>query len=125
MSELLDSVTGTMLTKALDVSLAVHQTIANNIANASTVGYQPLKLDFQQVMDGVRTAVDSGASDTAVTEILEQLDFAPELDLESALVQLDQQMVLLAQNTTHYQALISARGQLGELVNLAIKGGQS
>jgi flagellar basal-body rod protein FlgB len=124
MSELLDSVTGTMLSKALDVSLAVHQTIANNIANASTVGYQPLKLDFQQVMEGVRSAVDSGASDTAVTGMLEQLDLTPELDLGSALVQLDQQMVLLAQNTTHYQALISARGQLGELVNLAIKGGQ-
>jgi len=125
MSGPLDSVTGTMLAKSLDVSLAVHQTIANNIANASTIGYQPLKVDFQQVMDGLRSAVNSGASDDAVRGMIERLDFAPELDLDSATVQLDQQMVLLAQNTTHYQALLSARDQLGELVSLAIKGGQN
>ena len=125
MSELLDSVTSLMLSRSLDASLMVHQTIANNIANASTIGYQPLRLDFQQVMDGVRSAIDAGASDAAVTTMLERLDLAPQLDRESTTVQLDEQMVLMAQNATHYQALLSARDQLGELVKLAIKGGQS
>lgn len=125
MSELLDSVTSLMLSRSLDASLMMHQTIANNIANSSTVGYQPMKLDFNQVMDGVRSAIKAGAPDDVLTAVLERLDLTPQPDRESVTVQLDEQMVLMAKNATHYQALLSARSQLGELVSIAIKGGQS
>jgi flagellar basal-body rod protein FlgB len=124
MSGPLDSVTGALVGKALDVSLATHQTIANNIANASTPGYRPLKIDFEEVMGRVRSAVESGADDDSIRSLLAGVDATPEQDPEATSVLLDRQMIWLAKNTTHYQALLRAQSQFGSLMSTAIKGGR-
>jgi flagellar basal-body rod protein FlgB len=123
MSGPLDSVTGALVAKALDVSLATHQTIANNIANASTPGYRPLRVDFEEVMDSMRSALESGDTDS-VRAALGEIDATPVQDPEATSVLLDRQMVWLSKNTTHYQALLRAQSQFGSLMSTAIKGGR-
>lgn len=125
MSGPLDSVTGALVAKALDVSLATHQTIANNIANASTPGYRPLRVDFEEVMDSMRSALESGGDTDSVRAALGEIDATPVQDPEATSVLLDRQMIWLSKNTTHYQALLRAQSQFGSLMSAAIKGGRS
>ena len=125
MSELLDSITGSMVIKALDASLLTHNTIANNIANAQTEGYRPLTVNFDQLMGEVKATVDSGGSFQEVKSALDKVQLRADIDIAAQAVLLDQQMVEMAKNTTHYQALLAAREQLGSLVSTAIKGGQN
>ncbi len=124
MSGPLDSVTGALLAKALDVSLATHQTIANNIANASTPGYRPLRIDFEDVMGSMAAALESGGDVDSVRAALADIEATPEQDPEATSVLLDRQMVWLSKNTTHYQALLRAQSQFGSLMSTAIKGGR-
>lgn len=125
MSELLNSITGSMVIKALDASLLTHNTIANNIANAQTEGYRPLTVNFDQLMGEVKATVDSGGSFQEVKSALDKVQLRADIDIAAQAVLLDQQMVEMAKNTTHYQALLAAREQLGSLVSTAIKGGQN
>ena len=125
MSGPLDSITGDLVSKALDVSLQVHKTIAHNIANAETSGYRPMKVNFDDVMAQVRSAFDSDLSNTAIRSALDNVSAVPEQESLDTTVLLDQQMVQLVQNTTHYQALLAARNSFGDIMKLAIKGGRS
>lgn len=124
MSGPLESVTGALLSKALDMSLLTHQAIASNIANASTAGYRPVKIDFDSVLNAAKNAVESNASKDQIIDRLQQLTVEPEYEPLSTSVQIDRQMVWMAKNTTHYQALLSARSELGSLMKMAINGGR-
>ena len=121
----LDSITSAMIGKALDVSLAVHQTIANNIANSDTGGYRPLRLDFDEAMSRVSAVVESGGAAPAIRAALDAVNPVPVEEPTATSVLLDQEMVQLVMNTTHYEALLAARSQLGDIMKLAIKGGRS
>jgi flagellar basal-body rod protein FlgB len=120
----LDSITGSLIARALDASMTTHQAIANNIANVSTQGYRPVKVAFDDVMQSMQDAVMSGKSFEDVKQRLAAIDIGPTADMTQTQVQLDIEMVALAKNTTHYQALLGARDQLGGLMSLAIKGGR-
>ena len=124
MSGPLESVTGALLSKALDMSLMTHQAIASNVANASTAGYQPVKIDFDSVLNAARNAVESGNSKDEIIDRLKQLTIEPEYETLSTSVQIDRQMVWMAKNTTHSQALVGARSELGSLMKMAINGGR-
>jgi len=120
----LDSITSDLVSKALDVSLSVHQSIANNIANSDTSGYRPLRVNFEAVMQEVKAAVESGAGKDSIRAALDRVDATPEQEPLPTSVLLDQQMVQLVRNTTHYEALLNARDRMGDIMKLAIKGGQ-
>ena len=124
MSGPLDSITSAIVSKALDVSLQTHQVIANNIANSQTEGFKAHSVDFDEIMQNVKSAVASGADANEIRSALSSVEFSSSMDASESSVMLDQQIISLTKNTTHYQALISARGKLGELMSLAIKGGQ-
>ena len=61
MSGPLESITSAMITKALDVSLARHEVIANNIANSETAGYRPLTVNFDSIYEQMKGVLESGA----------------------------------------------------------------
>lgn len=125
MSGPLESITGALIGKSLDASLVVHEVIAHNIANANSTGFRPLAVSFEQLMEGMKQAVENQPDVTELKQRLENLPIEIEADATTETVQLDQQMVLLAKNTTHYQALLSARSLYGELVSMAIRGGKA
>jgi flagellar basal-body rod protein FlgB len=125
MSGPLESITSDLITKALDVSLARHEVIANNIANSESAGYRPLKVDFDSIYEQMKGVLESGADYDLAKAALRAIEVAAEQDPAATGVLLDQQIVDMARNTTHYQALLSARGQFGEIMKLAVRGGQS
>ncbi len=125
MSGPLESITGALVGKSLDASLVVHEVIAHNIANANSTGFRPLAVSFEELMEGMKQAVENQPDVTELKQRLENLPIEIEADATTETVQLDQQMVLLAKNTTHYQALLSARSLYGELVSMAIRGGKA
>lgn len=124
MSGPLESITGALLSKSLDTSLNIHQVIAHNIANANSTGFRPLTVKFEQLLSDMKMAAAGEPNVADLKERLANIQIEIEPDANSDTVQLDQQMVLLAKNTTHYQALLSARSLYGELVSMAIRGGK-
>ena len=124
MSGPLESITGALLSKSLDTSLNTHQVIAHNIANANSTGFRPLTVKFEQLLSDMKMAAAGEPNVADLKERLANIQIEIEPDANSDTVQLDQQMVLLAKNTTHYQALLSARSLYGELVSMAIRGGK-
>ncbi|MFT4826702.1 MAG: flagellar basal-body rod protein FlgB [Halioglobus sp.] len=125
MSGPLESITSALISKALDVSLQRHQAIANNVANVDTSGYRPLSVNFDDVMQQVKTAFESKGDHASFKSALASIDVSHEPDISATSVLIDQQMVQMVKNTTHYQALLSARQQFGGLMNLAIRGDRS
>ena len=124
MSGPIESITGALLSKSLDTSLSIHQVIAHNIANANSTGFRPLTVNFEQLLNDMKMAAVGEPNVADLKERLANIQIEIEPDANTDTVQLDQQMVQLAKNTTHYQALLSARSLYGELVSMAIRGGK-
>lgn len=124
--DMLDSVTSTLLGKALDAAMLQHTVIANNIANVNTQGYRPYRVDFQRLLGDMQEDVDGSNGDpTAVIAHLQQmnLDNYVSADEASGRVMLDKEMVSLTKNTIQYQALLTARAKLESIMKTAVKGG--
>ena len=126
MSGPLESITGEMVTKALDVTWQNHKVIANNIANIDTAGYKPLNINFGEVFSQLGDLVDSKASDASLRTAINQINsnILPTVDELATKVMLDTEMVKLAENTTRYQALLNAKDLLGSINKIAITGGR-
>jgi flagellar basal-body rod protein FlgB len=118
-----DQVTMALMVKALDAAALRHQAIAGNIANANSVGYRPLRVNFEEQLGFARQALARGgdpltAADLAnVRPLLEQGPLPPAG--ESA-VMIDLEMVKLAQNTVQYQALLKGLNQRMSILATAI-----
>lgn len=122
---LLENVTNQLVGKALDVVMLNQQVIANNVANVNTQNYQALKVDFDALMADIKEVVQNGGDKEALKSAIQRLDLEQGAITEETIarVALDEQMVELTKNSLRYQALLNARGQLGSLVGMAIKGG--
>ena len=122
----IDSVTGDLLAKALDVSMQMHRVIANNVANVNTEGYQPLKVDFAGLMEAVASQVKSHSSEESLREAIRDIDVSQHVyvDPSQDKVQLERQMAEMAQNTLRYQALVDADKSLDSIMKMAIEGGK-
>jgi flagellar basal-body rod protein FlgB len=122
MSGPLQSITSELITKALDVSLHRQEVIANNIANSDTAGFRPMTVNFADIMQQLKTVVEAGDDYDAAKSSFASIEITAEQDFSETSVLLDQQVVEMVKNTTHYQALLSAREQLGGIMKLAITG---
>jgi flagellar basal-body rod protein FlgB len=122
----IESVTGDVVTKALDVSAFNHKVIANNIANAGVKGYSVARLDFDSVMQELRVLIDGEADSASYNDALNRIDekdmvHFSSLDRE---VSIEREMLYLTENTLRYQSLLRARSELGEILKSAISGGR-
>lgn len=124
---ILDSPTTALVGLALDAAALRHLTLANNIANAESAGYAPQRVDFESQLAQVRQSL-------AARQPLQAADFAgvrPQVQegaprgSASAAQLLDQEMVRVAQNTLHYQALLRALGRYGSIMAMAIDQGRT
>jgi flagellar basal-body rod protein FlgB len=112
---------------ALDAANLRHQAIANNIANANTPGYTPLKVNFEEQLTAFRRAMDG--SDADVRSALHGVKGFIEEDLAAAgrgasNVMLDMEVVKLSQNVVHYQSLLRALSNQMSIVSAAINEGR-
>ncbi len=112
---------------ALDAYSARHQVLANNIANISTESYRPLRLNFEEQLEGLRTAMADGSSDAQLAKLVEQVHPYAELRPSDPVLgdshqRLDEEMTLMVQNTLQYEAMLAAINREGALTRVAITG---
>ena len=98
--------------------------ISNNISNVDTIDYRRMRVDFDKVMGEVLKAYDGEEGEEAINAALARVQPVASPDTSSPEVFLDKEIVALVENTLNYQALINARGKLGEITKLAISGGK-
>lgn len=126
MESILDGITGALVGKSLDLTLMRHQVIANNIANANTQNYRPMRISFEDQLQSVVRRLEMGGDKDHLKKQLELVSAHPNiaLDEESTKVVLDREVAKLAQNTINYQALLAAHSGLGSILSNVIKGGK-
>lgn len=103
----LESVTTAALSAAMSAGMHRQGAVAANIANAHTEGYVPLRLAFDASLADAREALrEKGSLEPAQVASLRG-ELEPSLDASGApgRVRLDEQMVELAGNAVHFQAL--------------------
>jgi flagellar basal-body rod protein FlgB len=122
MTEPVYGVTTELVKLALDAATLRQQAIANNIANANTPGYQPLRVSFENQLTALRGKLEAGTGIGA--ELLAGV--APRLENVPASqgVALDLETAALAENTVRYQALLKALGKQYAILNSVVTGGK-
>jgi flagellar basal-body rod protein FlgB len=120
-----------IMSRALDASSLRQKAIANNIANADTPGYKPVRVSFEDMLQkelgssftGTKTNVqhlDIGNSDNLPTPQLVQEDTT--MTNSSNGVDVDYEMTEMSKNSLWYQSLAYGVNQEFNLIKLSIKG---
>jgi flagellar basal-body rod protein FlgB len=100
---------------ALDAAALRHQAIAHNIANLHSENYVPLGVRFDARLAAARRS-QAAAGPQLVLEPAPSIGPRPQ--------EMDSEMVKLAQNTIHYQALVRALGRQLAILGVAITEGR-
>jgi flagellar basal-body rod protein FlgB len=105
----LTGATGALVKLALDGVSFRQLVTTNNIANANTPGYAPLRVEFDDQLAAAARDLDArGAAASVRLTPTVSADPVPD-----AKVQIDMQVAQMSQDVLHYQALLRAlRGQL-------------
>ena len=127
----LGGLTGQLVRMALDASLMRHQVIANNIANANTHDYAPVRINFEEQLALEKVALLDRNSDamnaTRIDDIkarIEPVGLNTPAGVSSSVL-VDMEMANMARNVVHYQALLEGRAKKGAIIKMAINGGRN
>ena len=129
---MIDDLAGTtvqLVSMALDASSLRHMAIANNIANVNSQDYGVLRVNFEEQLAAVKEDLLSRNDDSALAARLTNIrpfieaDSTPGSDNDPG-VKLDMEMVKLAQNVVHYQALLKGLARKMAVIRLAINEGR-
>lgn len=116
----LTGATGSLIRMALDGVSVRQLATANNIANASTPDYAPLRVDFEaQLAGAMRDAAPGRRPEPGRLAAAVTIDPTP-----GAKVQLDVEAAQMAQDVLHYQALLRALREQMDLLQTAINDGR-
>ena len=108
--------TAILVIKALDCLSTRSVVTAQNIANANTAAYRPLRVSFEQAL-----AEAAGRGDTAIQEVSPQVDTIPAGARDGEL-RLDLELATATATAQRYGGLIEMLGRQLQLQNLAISG---
>lgn len=124
------SLTSSLIMKALDAASLRHAVLAQNIANATTPGYQPLRVNFEEQLAMARNDVLDRANDAGGRRAVESL--RPGIEPASAVdsggddkIKLDAEIAKMMQNAVYYQSLLTAMSKNGSIVRMAVREGRS
>jgi flagellar basal-body rod protein FlgB len=109
----MDAVSASLLIKSLDGLSARSVATAENIANANTTGYRPLRVTFEKALS---EALPGGAA--AIDAVKPKLEAAAGADG----VRLDLELATATGTAGRYAALIDALSRELQLEAIAIKG---
>lgn len=107
-----------LLTKALDGLALRASAISQNIANANSPSYQPLRVSFEQQL---QDAAKQG-SDAARAVQPQFIRAAPER--ASSELRLDLEMASASQTALRYAALVDVLSRQMQIARSAVQGGQ-
>ena len=128
MAHPIGAITTQALGLALDAASLRQQVIAANIANADTVGYVPLTVNFEEQLGDAQRALESaGKLDSesldGVRPRLETSDETSPTGLAPG-VSLDLEVAQLTQNAVRYEALLKGLSKHFNMLSTAIGDGQ-
>ena len=111
----MDAITATLALKALDGLSARQTAIAENIANAGTAGYRPVRVSFE-------TALMAAANQDleAISGVQPQLTRDP----AGEAVRVDLELASGATTTARYSALVEVLNRQLQIAALAVQGGR-
>jgi flagellar basal-body rod protein FlgB len=112
----MDAGIGTLIVKVLDCLSTRSVVTAQNIANASTPGYRPLRVSFEQAL-----ADAAQRGDLAVEAVTPQVDAIP-IDARGGELRLDLELATATMTTQRYGGLINVLDRQLQLENIAITG---
>jgi flagellar basal-body rod protein FlgB len=112
----MDSNTASLLIKALDCLSARSVATAQNIANAGTPGYRPLRVSFEQAL-----ADAAARGGEAIQAVSPQIDAIPAGARDGEL-RLDLELETASVTAQRYGGLINMLDRQLQLQNLAITG---
>ena len=126
MLESLGGVTSDIVRLGLDMALLRHEVTAHNIANASTPGYVPKRVQFATELREMLAAVRSGADEvdlnSRVRELRDRLtDRSVIHGRPEQSVEVDMEMIELTENVLYYRALLEAQAKRGDILRSAIR----
>jgi flagellar basal-body rod protein FlgB len=117
-------VTASSVAYALDGLALRHAAIAANIANANSVGYQPVEVSFESYLADYLAKTNMDTPTGLPTEVLPKPDIKPSQFSLAGREAIEMQAVFLNQNVLQYQALISGLGKYMSTVAVAINEGR-
>lgn len=125
----LGGVTSAVARAALDAAIVRHDIIANNIANASTPGFVPKALRFDDYMAAVKAELLGGSraagSAYGTSSLLSPGDAQWQRSLNTESVRLDMEMVAMSENVVRYQAILGALQKRGDIFGMAVRGARA
>ncbi|KWN10663.1 flagellar basal body rod protein FlgB [Burkholderia ubonensis] len=108
--------------KTLDGLFARQTATAQNIANANSVGYVPMRVSFEAALRDAATH----PGDTAATRLARIQSVAPSIDaplpIDVNTVRLDNELASASETTARYAMLIGMLDRTLQIHQLAIKG---
>ena len=120
-------VTATALEQALNGQAARQRATADNLANVDTPGYRPRQVMFEdQLRNALATRDDPDTADTVARVQPQSLTTdGPALRRDGNAVDLEGEMVRLAESQLHYSALVKLLShKLSMLKSVATEGGK-
>lgn len=114
----MDPVTAAILMKGLDGLSLRAAANAQNIANAGTPGYQPVRVSFEAALQSAATR-----GEAAIAAVTPQVSADPSFRAGDAL-RLDLEMVEAAATASRYGALVELLNRQTQISALAVSGGR-
>jgi flagellar basal-body rod protein FlgB len=112
----MDNFSASLMIKALDGLSQRAEAVASNIANASSAGYRPLKVSFE---DALRRAASRGTASIKAVEPKISRSIDP---LSGVGVRLDGELATGASTASRYEALIEILNRRLQIENMALSG---
>jgi flagellar basal-body rod protein FlgB len=112
-----------LLGMAIDAANMRQAAIAQNIANASTPGYQRVSVSFEQRLAALAADAPRGVAPS----LADLSNYRPTLEYATGPgngVQLDQELAEMSETVLHHQALLKALNKHLEMIGLAINEGK-
>lgn len=114
----MDAVSPVLINKALDALSMRAAATAQNIANAGTPGYRPLRVGFEEAL---RAAAAEGPQ--AIRQFSPSIEAAPQGG-PGAELRLDLELATASETAMRYAALIDLLARQLQITRIAVKGGQ-
>ncbi len=114
----MESISTVLIAKALDGLTARYEATAQNIANANSPSYRPIRVSFE---DRLRSAAAEGPA--AVAGVEPHVELAP-LSSFAGEMRLDLEIATASQTAMRYGALLSILGRQTEIARTVISGGR-
>jgi flagellar basal-body rod protein FlgB len=110
------------ISKSLD-GLALRQlATSQNIANANSPGYVPLRVEFESALASEVQRAQSGTGSVASIRALQPRLVQDPLSIVGESVRIDQEIASSSETAMRYSALISVLDRLFTIKNVAVSG---